>query len=213
MTDETNTAADVADEAAAVAAPGETSIVTAGDSDDSGSVDTGGTDTGTTGDDDTNDDSSQAAPVDGYADFNTLEGVELDSALLEKATPVFKDLGLTQEQAQKLVDFQAENVQAGATAQVEAFNQMVDGWATESKNDSEFGGDKFEESVAIAQAAVNKFGTPAFKELMETHGVGNHPEVIRFMVKVGSLTMEDSPGSVGSQSQETPDHATILYGK
>ncbi len=156
-------------------------------------------------------DDTEAAP-ESYADFVMPEGVEVDAALLESATPLFKELGLNQEQAQKLVDFQAAQVQAGARSQVEAFNQLKDGWVEQAKSDKEFGGDKFEESVGIAQMALNKFGTPELKELMNDHGVGNHPEMIRFMVRVGALTKEDVPGG-GNAPSESADRATIMYPK
>ncbi len=60
---------------------------------------------------------SQTVP-DTYADFVMPEGVELDSALLTEAAPLFKELGLTQDQAQKLVDFQAKQVQASSESNV-----------------------------------------------------------------------------------------------
>lgn len=156
---------------------------------------------------------SQAAPENGYADFSVPDGVTIDNALLEKATPVFKELGLSQEQAQKLVDFQSDQVQAMADSQVEAFNQMVGEWAEQSKNDSEFGGDKFDESIAVAKAAIEKFGTPELRELLETHGLGNHPEMIRFMMRVGKLTQEDQPGTSGGQPSEKKDRIELLYGE
>lgn len=154
---------------------------------------------------------SQATSPDTYADFAMPEGVTVDSALLEQATPIFKELGLTQEQAQKLVDIQAEQVQAGSQGQVDAFNQMMTDWQTQSKNDSEFGGDKFEENVGIARAAIDKFGTPELKELLESHGVGNHPEMIRFMIRVGKLTTEDVPGGSTAPANAEQDRVSILY--
>ena len=150
-------------------------------------------------------------PPDTYADFSLPEGMPLDEALLTEATPLFKELGLTQEQAQKLVDLQAKQVQAGSQSQVGAFNQLMDDWREKSMNDSEFGGDKFDESIAVARSAIDKFGTPELKQLLEEHGVGNHPEVIRLMVKVGKLTAEDVPGTSGAQSTPEQDRVSQLY--
>ena len=154
--------------------------------------------------------SGQIAP-DTYADFVMPEGVELDTALLTEAAPLFKELGLTQDQAQKLVDFQAKQAQAGSESQVAAFNQLMTDWQETSRNDKEFGGDKFDESVGIARAAVDKFGTPELKQLLEEHGVGNHPEVIRFMVKVGKLTAEDVPGGTTTPLSKAQDRVSLLY--
>lgn len=156
-------------------------------------------------------DLSGQTPPDTYADFVMPEGVEVDSALLTEATPLFKELGLTQDQAQKLVDFQAKQAKAGSESQVDAFNQLMNDWQEQSKNDKEFGGDKFEENVGIARSAIDKFGTPELKQLLEEHGVGNHPEVIRFMVKVGKLTSEDVPGGTNSPTTKAQDRVSLLY--
>lgn len=150
-------------------------------------------------------------PPDTYADFVLPEGVELDAAMLSEATPMFKELGLTQDQAQKLIDFQSKQAQASSQSQVDAFNQLMNDWQEQSKNDKEFGGDKFEENVKVAQAAIGKFGTPELKQLLEEHGVGNHPEVIRFMVKVGKLTQEDVPGNASNPTSKSQDRVSLLY--
>lgn len=161
---------------------------------------------------DDTDASSQTSP-DTYADFVMPEGVKVDAALLTDATPIFKELGLTQEQAQKLVDFQAKQVQASSKSQVDAFNQLKNDWQEQAKNDKELGGDKFEENVGIARSAIAKFGTPELKQLLEDHGVGNHPEIIRFMVKVGKLTAEDVPGGATLPTSKAQDRISILYPK
>lgn len=176
------------------------------DNTDGGSDDTSGSDTT----DQHDNEGSQTAP-DTYADFVMPEGVEVDSALLEEATPIFKELGLNQEQAQKLIDFQAKQVQASSQSNVDAFNQLMEDWSTQSKNDKEFGGDAFDENIKVAQSAISKFGTPELKQLLEEHGVGNHPEVIRFMVKVGKLTAEDIPGSSTAPTSKAQDRVSLLY--
>lgn len=168
--------------------------------------DNGGTDATTL----TDGEGSQTVP-DTYADFAMPDGVTVDSALLNEATPLFKELGLNQEQAQKLVDFQAKQAQASSQSNVDAFNQLMNDWQEQSRNDKEFGGDKFEENVGIARSAIDKFGTPELKQLLEEHGVGNHPEVIRFMINVGKLTSEDVPGGSNTPPTGAQDRASLLY--
>jgi len=147
----------------------------------------------------------------GYTDFNIPEDMNLDKAALEGATPLLKEMGLNQEQAQKMVDWYASQVETAHKSQVDAHNQLMNDWQEQSRNDSEFGGDAFEENIKVAQSAVTKLGTPALKQLLEDHGVGNHPEVIRFMVKVGNLTKEDVPGASTAAQTEKQDHASLLY--
>ena len=50
-----------------------------------------------------------AAP-ESYTDFSVPEGHTLDAAAIESATPLFRELGLSQDQAQKLVDFYSTQV-------------------------------------------------------------------------------------------------------
>lgn len=152
-------------------------------------------------------------PPDTYADFVMPEGVTLDETALTEATPIFKELGLTQEQAQKLIDFQSKQVQAGSQKQVDNFNQLKSDWLTDAKADGEYGGDKFDENTKIAQNAVNKYGTPELKQLLDDYGVGNHPEVIRFMVRVGHTLTEDVPGTAGGAAAEKSDRVSRMYPK
>jgi len=170
--------------------------------DDTGSTDAAGQQTDGKG--------SQTKP-DTYADFAMPEGVTVDSALLSEATPLFKELGLTQEQAQKLVDFQAKQVQASSQSQVDAYNQLMNDWQERSRNDKEFGGKAFDENIAIARSAIDKFGTPELKQLLEEHGVGNHPELIRYNVRVGKLIAEDVPGGNTTPTSKAQDRVSLLY--
>lgn len=150
---------------------------------------------------------------DTYADFAMPEGMELDATALAEAAPMFKELGLTQDQSQKVIDLYAKQVQAGSQKQVDDFNQLMSDWRTQAESDSEVGGDKFNENVKIAQSAINKYGTPELKQLLEEQGVGNHPEVIRFMVRVGQTLTEDVPGSAGTAAAQSSDRVTQMYGK
>lgn len=168
---------------------------------ESGDTDTGSEETG----------EGSQTPPDTYADFVLPEGVTLDEGLLGEAAPILKELGATQEQAQKLADAVSKQVQASSKSQVDAFNQLMNDWREKSQNDKEFGGDKFDENVKVARSAVEKFGTPELKQLLEEHGVGNHPEVIRFMVKVGKLTAEDVPGAGNTPTSKAQDRVSLLY--
>lgn len=153
----------------------------------------------------------QDTSIESYADFTLPEGMGLDQAVLEQALPIFKEKGFTQEQAQAAVDLYAQDVQARGQEQEAAFSKLVDEWKTQSVNDKEFGGDRFEQSVKIANSALDKFGTPELKTLLNEHGVGNHPELIRMFLKVGRLTQEDNHNG-GGPVGEQKDRASILYG-
>lgn len=149
-----------------------------------------------------------------YAAFDLPEGMSIDDTVLADASQIFKDLGLTQDQSQKLVEFHASQVQAESQRQVDSFNQLMNEWQTQTRSDSDIGGDKLEENVGFARVALDKYGTPELSQLMEDHGVGNHLEIIRFMSLVGRSLREDGPAgaaSSGSAVSQTNDRVSILY--
>lgn len=158
------------------------------------------------------DDAEQTAPGT-YSDFAMPEGIELDAKLLESATPLFKELGLTQEQAQKVVDFEAARVAEQARSQAEAFEQLKADWRDQSMNDPEFGGEAFEENVSTAREALKKFGDAELSQLMEDYGIGNHPAVIRALVKIGKLTREDNPSGDRGAPASKKDRVSVMYSK
>ncbi len=148
-----------------------------------------------------------------YTNFDLPEGVELDKAALEKASPIFKDLGLSKDQAQQLVTYQAEQMQAIQQQQQEAFDQTLNDWSEQSKNDKEIGGDSFSKNVGVAKAALDKFGTPELTQILNDTGMGNHPEVIRMLFNVGKLTQEDNPGQSGNAAGKEQSFEERLYSK
>ena len=78
--------------------------------------------------------------------------------------------------------------QRGIEEQEKQWNE----WTEQSRSDTEFGGDKLEENLGIAKKAIDQFGSDGLRELLDSStGLGNHPEVIRFMYKVGQALSED----------------------
>ena len=145
-----------------------------------------------------------------YADFTMPEGVTLDKAMLEVFAPIMKDVGLDQEQAQKLVDAQAAQVQAQQQQMQDSFSEQVEGWLNETKADKVMGGDNFEETAGFASKAIESFGTPELKTLLNETGLGNHPEMVRLMSSVGRAVSEDKPGG-GTPPAAKESRASILY--
>lgn len=157
-------------------------------------------------------DPADAVPEDGKYSFTMPEGVEMDQALADALMPEFKELGLTQKQAQGLVAKYVEAQQAKVEKQGETWSAQVTKWADDAKADKEIGGDKWDATVAASQRAIKQFGTPELREYLNASGGGNHPEVIRFVAKVGAMIKEDSPAGSGSEGTGKPaDPAHLLF--
>lgn len=120
-------------------------------------------------------------------DLKMPEGVQLDSAAAEEFTAIAKELKLDQAAAQKLADIGAKM----ATRQAEAHAQLVETWTEQVKTDKEIGGDKLDQNLGIARKAIDTFGTPELKALLNSTGLGNHPEVVKLAFKVGKAISED----------------------
>lgn len=145
-------------------------------------------------------------------EFQSGEGQELDQEALKEFEPIARDLNLTNEQAQKLVDVYGSKILAGVQQrQVEAWTKQTEDWAATVKADKEIGGDKLTANLGVAQRAIDTFGSPELKEYLNTTGLGNNPELVRFCVKVGKSMSEDSMVTAGNSGQRSA--ADVLYGK
>lgn len=135
------------------------------------------------------------------------EGVELDQASLDEFTKIVKDQALSpSERAQKLFDLAAKR----ETDRAEQFVKTVQGWADEVKADKELGNP---ETQAAARKVIEDFGTPELKSLLNSTGMGNHPEVVRFVVKLSKALGEDAILRSRGDAPATRDAASILYDK
>jgi len=143
-----------------------------------------------------------------YADFTVPEGYALEGDMGDKFKALAKEMGLTQDQAQKLIDLDVQR----SNAHVETVQKATHEWLNMSKADKEIGGESLGANVAIATKALDAFGSPELKSLLKVSGLGNHPEIIRAFYKVGKAISEDGfvPAGGGDKSSQARD-AKSLY--
>lgn len=147
-------------------------------------------------------------------EFKAPEGRAFDEQIIKEYSDVAKELNLTQENAQKLLDRIAPKLQERQMQQLEAVRTE---WAEAATADKEFGGEKLQENLAIAKTALDKFGTPELRSLLNQSGLGNNPEVIRFMYRAGKAISGDRfvAPSVGAGAKPVPkdfsSQAAALY--
>ena len=141
---------------------------------------------------------------------------ELDPEVLTAFGEVAKELNLPQDSAQKVLDKVAPVIQA---RQAKVVEEAKIGWANDAKSDEEFGGENLNANLEIAKSSLKAFGTDALTNLLQESGLGNHPEVIRFMYRAGKAISEDayvgnSEGAMGKGSGIPKDFngiANALY--
>ena len=93
----------------------------------------------------------------------------------------------------------------------EGHAKQVDDWLAEAKADPEIGGAAFDANVAVAVKAIEAFGSPGLKDLLNASGLGNHPEVIRFAAKAGKAIAE-APVVTGQTAMSEKTLTSALYG-
>lgn len=148
---------------------------------------------------DANTDEPQGAP-ESY-EFTAAEGVVFDSGVIDSFSEVAKELNLTQDQAQQVLDKMAPVLQERQVAQLTAARGE---WLKSIQNDKEYGGDKLNENLGIAKKALGQFASEEFKTLLGQSGLGDHPEVLRLFYRVGLSMSEDGvvTGKVGNSTEQ-----------
>ena len=110
-----------------------------------------------------------------------------------------------------MIDFMIDQAKADNSAQDDSHNQVLKDWATECRNDKEVGGEAFAQNQGIAKKAIDTHGTPELKAMLKETGYQAHPELFRFMVKVGKTLKEDDPGGLGNKDEKQTDRVNRMY--
>lgn len=129
-----------------------------------------------------------------YDAFKVSDNVKLDEAKVKEFTDIIGPRQLPQEDAQKLVDLFDKSAQDLAThmrqEQRKTWNDLNDTWKTETRNDPEIGGNRFQTSLATAKAVIEEFLTPEQQKRylghLDLNGMSNFPEHIRLLANIGN---------------------------
>jgi hypothetical protein len=165
-----------------------------------------------------------------YAAFTAPDGYTLDPKAIEAVAPVFKELGLTQDQAQKLVTIQIQRDIAAAKAPQVTYEALRTKWQTDTLAHPDIRGARSGEHNGIDAVkaemgkALNAIGDPAlaseFKAAMDLTGAGDHPAFVRTFLKLASFVTEGthvsgrgpSPaGQVDPSKPARPTPAQSMY--
>lgn len=142
------------------------------------------------------------------------EGSPIDSQALEETAAFSRELGLTNEQAQKLVDRDHQLLTSYVAAQQQALiERSQTQWVDEIKADKEIGGADFNRNAELARRAMAKFGSDSLKQALNESGLGSHPELVRAFVRIGKAMAEDTLApAAGSPAAKPKSLAEIFYG-
>ena len=149
-------------------------------------------------------------------EFTPPDGIEIDPDKLEAFGEYAHSLGLSQDQFQKLIEYDIERSASAQKSMAEAYGERISSWADATRVDKELGGEKLNENLGLAKKAMEKYASPALAKLIDSPsaknpdglGLGNHPEVIRLFYRVGKAISEselitgDTKAEVGNRYEK-----------
>lgn len=126
-------------------------------------------------------------------EFKLPEGMELQEESAKQIDGMFREMGLTQEHGQKLVDFYVEKLNEAVEAPSKFYAEMRKGWVNELKADKDIGGKLPEVKVGIGRM-LNSLGdkslVKSFNEAMDLTGAGDHPAFVKLFNKLAERLTE-----------------------
>jgi hypothetical protein len=158
-----------------------------------------------------------------YAAFTVPDGYVLDEAVAGEAGKMFKEMNLSQEQGQKLVDFYVAKTNEAVTQPYEVWRDTQQKWVKEVKTDP-FLGPRLDQVTTTISKAIDQVSASnpklanTFREAMDYTGAGNHPAFIRMFYELASMITEGGPvagkgPSPAGQTQrgDVPSAAKAMY--
>lgn len=154
------------------------------------------------------------APVAPAVTIKLPDGALLDKASIDRLTEVATAKGITTEAAQAVAELMDKALVDSKAAQDAEYQQMRNDWLAAIKSDAEMGGAKFDANTAKATQVLDRFASPELRAALNNSGLGEFPEFMRMLVKIGAAMGEDGEMiRAGSPVSEPVTAAEVMYGK
>lgn len=124
--------------------------------------------------------------------LKNANGEDVEPQELEMMSRMFKDVNLSQEQAQKLYSAYEKEQDSFIEQSQKAFNQMRDDWFNQTISDPQLGGQNIGQTKLCIKRVMQQCGNKELSEFLNKTGLGFNPAMVRFMTKVGELLGNDN---------------------
>jgi hypothetical protein len=156
---------------------------------------------------------NEADKVIEYQDFVIPEGMQKNEDLINNFIPLAKELKLTQEQAQKLVDLQTSALMADREKSLKDFEEFKEQTRNETKN---YLGVDYKKELSYAKKAIDTFLSgdekKEFMTFLDETGIGDRKEFINILRKVGKEFTEGRFVEGKNNTKKEIDPALSLAG-
>ena len=131
---------------------------------------------------------ADAGAPEAYETFTMPEGYALEGELAEEVHGLFKELNLSQKNAQKLVDYFTKRDLDRREGELNALAEKRRAWRAELRQRPGFAAER-----ALAQKGMRAVvQTPEEAELFRDSWLSDHPLIFGLFAKIGRLVAEDS---------------------
>lgn len=168
-------------------------------------------------------DAKPAGSPETYADFKAPEGFEFNKERLAEASSTFKELGLSQDQAQKVMDLYGKAMQESGKSSYELWSKTQTEWRNEVMQSDL--GPQIDQVKSTISKGLDAIGNPqlveGFKKIMDLSGAGNNINFVRTFYALSKLVTEGGnaaasrPSAAGqpSDQQRPRTAAQAMYPK
>lgn len=124
--------------------------------------------------------------------LKNANGEDVEPQELEMMSRMFKDVNLSQEQAQKLYSAYEKEQGSFIEQSQKEFNKMRDDWFNQTISDPQLGGQNIGQTKLCIKRVMQQCGNKELSEFLNKTGLGFNPAMVRFMTKVGELLGNDN---------------------
>lgn len=132
-------------------------------------------------------------------DFSAVqlpEGMEFDKDLTEEFAGIAKDMGLSQDKADKLMGMGVKlssKLQENFEAAIKESQQnQIKAYKTMLNTDPEIGGANLQKVLTEANVAYDTFVSDEAASLLEQTGLNNHPAIVKVFREIGKQLKNDT---------------------
>jgi hypothetical protein len=137
----------------------------------------------------------------------------IDKTQVDQFKAFAKENGLTQAQAQKILERQHSQFKDAIAKSESDRKSEFEGWVKSIKEDKVLGGENLSANMEIAKRGFDRFATPELRKLLNDSGYGSHPDIVRLFFAIGKAAADDkSGGGSGGGSEEPQTLGALLYG-
>jgi hypothetical protein len=158
-----------------------------------------------------------------YADFKLPDGYQFDKPALDQALVTFKEMNLTQDQAQKFVDLYAKHSLEAASAPYREWANLQKTWTDQIAE--RFPGEKSTAVKSMISGVIDAALPPSLakglRSALDVTGAGSHPDVVEALsillkpLSEGTPVKGNAPSKEGQAAPGTdtrPSIADAMYG-